>query len=477
MSLNCIICTKPYDNGEHALFSTKCGHVMGKSCLDEWANGNVNQSRFNCPVCHELILISDCHQIFNLPIELLKIKSDDSKDKYLNEDGILKDCLSGKLKKGSTFFVEKGYTELKGNKMIHFSDTHNGFILVAGIVNYELGEWKYEWGTDNRRSFVQIFNGTDIFYSEDFRSVPLTAVAFNKFREDAVEFCVGFKNGYLMNRVLSLPNKDFGVPNKSVLINEGRKINSICFLEKKKVVYSVGECNILSISTDNFCVKENWLKNTNVRSKGVTNLSVINNRVLLGVMYGCIYVFEKYKIPYVLYSDEFKWVKSYTYDSTTNKILIFKFVPYCLWDYFETDFSEIRDEMLLSREVRGISRISKYDNEGCRREEYTTYLVQDFQNTTYCLPGNFNTTLISMEYCGKYFTHSFLPDEGNNMLQLHFVNDTFNVVGKKIIENLDHCIGIFALKKSYALSSNVVKIPIVLIFCEEFTMLNCYTVI
>uniref|UniRef100_A0A0N5BUJ8 RING-type domain-containing protein n=1 Tax=Strongyloides papillosus TaxID=174720 RepID=A0A0N5BUJ8_STREA len=449
MSLDCIICTKPYDNGEHALFSTKCGHVMGKSCLEKWASKKDNQSRFNCPVCREFLHISDCHQIFNLPIELLKVKTDDSKDKYLNEDDILEGCFSGKLKKGRTFFMETKYTELKGNKIIHFSDTHNGYILVAGDVIYDCGDWRYEWGGDNRRSFVQIFNGTSIFYSEDFRSVPLTAVEFNKFREDVVEFCVGFENGYLMNRVLSLIENDLGIPNKSVSINGGRKIHSICFLEKKKVVYSVGECNIFSISTDTFCATKSWLRNKNVRSKGITNLSVINNCVLLGVMYGKIYVFEKDKIPYVLYCDEFQWVKSYTYDSITNKLLIFKFVPYCLWDYFETDFNEVRDKMILSREVRSISRVSKYDNEGCRREEYTTYHVQDFQNTTYCLPGNFNSTLISMKYCEKYFTHSFLPDEGNNMLQLHSVNDTFNVVGKKTIENLDQCIGIFALKKPY----------------------------
>uniref|UniRef100_A0A0N5BAR1 RING-type domain-containing protein n=1 Tax=Strongyloides papillosus TaxID=174720 RepID=A0A0N5BAR1_STREA len=91
MLFKCFICVKPYNSKEHALYSTKCGHVMGKSCLKNWARKNGDEGRFDCPICREHLLINDCRQIFNLPLELLITKSkilDTNKnksEKQLNE--------------------------------------------------------------------------------------------------------------------------------------------------------------------------------------------------------------------------------------------------------------------------------------------------------------------------------------------------------------------------------------------------------
>uniref|UniRef100_A0A0K0F2V0 RING-type domain-containing protein n=1 Tax=Strongyloides venezuelensis TaxID=75913 RepID=A0A0K0F2V0_STRVS len=127
MSLDCIICTKPYDNEEHALFSTKYGHAMGKSCLE----------KFKCPVCRELLLISDCHQIFNLPIKLLKSESED----FVIETG----------KKGAY------------KKFIKYFDVHNGYILIDIFYCSDFGNVEYDRDTALFTFFYTISNGTNIF--------------------------------------------------------------------------------------------------------------------------------------------------------------------------------------------------------------------------------------------------------------------------------------------------------------------------
>uniref|UniRef100_A0A0K0FVX5 RING-type domain-containing protein n=1 Tax=Strongyloides venezuelensis TaxID=75913 RepID=A0A0K0FVX5_STRVS len=464
MSFVCVICSDSYTgNGtEHSIFSTKCGHLFGKSCLEKWARENNNQGKFKCPVCCEPVRDSDYHQIYDLPKELLKIKFDDGEDVCCNEDDILKRCLLGTLDKESTFFIEIDDRELS-REFITFFDVHNGFILVAGNHEYLCAE------TDSFKYFLRIYKGLEIFYDRVFGSVPFTTVTFNKFREDVVEFCVGFENGSLQSVVLTSNNGICGTPHERVLFNEDSKINSVCFLEKNNVVYSVGECNIFSVSTDIAFDKENWLGNVNVELTAVTNLAVMNNCVLFGIMDGKVYVFEKNKIPYVLYCEEETLVTNYTYDSVINMISIVNSLE------FEGD--EESDEKVASHVLRIISKVSKYDNAGYRRDIYISSPFQDLQDSIYELPQQFKSTLILMKDYEKCFIYSFIPNIENGMLQVHFVNDNFNVVNEKEIEGLDECIGVLELEKPKLLLSKVLKIPLVIIFNNRLTTLNYYTVI
>uniref|UniRef100_A0A0K0FVX7 RING-type domain-containing protein n=1 Tax=Strongyloides venezuelensis TaxID=75913 RepID=A0A0K0FVX7_STRVS len=72
ISFVCVICSDFYTgNGtEHVLYSTKCGHLIGKSCLEKWTRRNTNQSEFYSPLCRELLLGSDCHPIYDIPEEV-----------------------------------------------------------------------------------------------------------------------------------------------------------------------------------------------------------------------------------------------------------------------------------------------------------------------------------------------------------------------------------------------------------------------
>uniref|UniRef100_A0A0K0FVX6 DDE Tnp4 domain-containing protein n=1 Tax=Strongyloides venezuelensis TaxID=75913 RepID=A0A0K0FVX6_STRVS len=123
------------------------------------------------------------------------------------EDDILMRCVLGTLKQGITFLVKTGLEEF--------------------------------------RSFL---------------SCNFTAVAFNKFLKDVVEFCVGFENEVLYYIVLPLTNGVCGVPKKGVFVNDNKRINSICFLKKEEIVYSVGKCNMFSAYTNNTDYKKDGWK-------------------------------------------------------------------------------------------------------------------------------------------------------------------------------------------------------------------------
>uniref|UniRef100_A0A0N5BY51 RING-type domain-containing protein n=1 Tax=Strongyloides papillosus TaxID=174720 RepID=A0A0N5BY51_STREA len=478
MSFDCNICaTNNTASGtEHALYSTKCGHLFGKSCLEEWIRRSSRENRFRCPVCRMHLNYSGCHPIFNAPIELSKSKFGNSKGKHLSENDIVKDYLSGRLKKGSTFFIETGIGRTH-KKFIKFFDVHDGYILISAFYCSGVGNIDHDGDTCLHKYFIQIFKGTNILYSEDSGSVPVTAVAFNKFREDAIEFCVGFKDGCLMTEVLSPPYENLRIQNKRGLIKEDSKINSICFLGKEKVVFSVGKCNIFTVFTDNASDKENWLTNVNVELKAVTNLAVINDCVLFGIMEGKIYVFEKNKIPYVLFSEEDTQVTNYTYDSVTNMISIVNSLPYYFIDDREGYMDEIWDEKIVSHKMFIVSKIPKFDSEGCRRETYDINSVGDFPDSSSQVVHEFNPTIISVKYCGRCFAYSIVPNVENGTLQVHFVNDALNIVGRKKIDNLGECIGIFRFEKPVLLLSNVLKIPIVLIFHHGFKTLNFYSLL
>uniref|UniRef100_A0A0N5BY52 RING-type domain-containing protein n=1 Tax=Strongyloides papillosus TaxID=174720 RepID=A0A0N5BY52_STREA len=460
MSFVCAICSNAFttNDTEHALYSTKCGHLMGKSCLERWARRNSNQGGFSCPVCREPVLYRDCHPIYDIPEELLKIRFNYSEDEKHIEDDILNRCILGTLEKGSSFLIETGDEEID-SESIKFFDVHNGFILIAGNENC-LCE-----NSDFCKYFLKVYKGVNIIYDRIFVSSNFTAVGFNKFRKDAVEFCVGFENGVLQCIVLPLTNGVPGAPNESVYYNDNKRINSICFLKKGEIVYSVGKCNIFYVYNDETDWKKDWLKNVDIKLNTITNLNSVNDHVLLGIMDGKIYVFEKNKTPYVFYSEENTEVINFTYDSVADMILIVK-----------SSQSE-SNEKDVSHVLGGVSKIFDYDNAGNRREIYISYPVGDLQNIAYRLPKKFKPTLTSTKDCERYFIYSFVPNVENGKLQVHFVNDALKVVDRRKITCFDRCKGIFALGESKLLLSKVLKIQIVLMYETEFTISNYYSLI
>uniref|UniRef100_A0A0K0FC04 Dreadlocks (inferred by orthology to a D. melanogaster protein) n=1 Tax=Strongyloides venezuelensis TaxID=75913 RepID=A0A0K0FC04_STRVS len=71
MVIKCKIYFEAYtaSGTRHAPYSTSCGHVMGKECLERFRECS-NGDYFNCPFCSGNIKFSDCHPIYDIVEEM-----------------------------------------------------------------------------------------------------------------------------------------------------------------------------------------------------------------------------------------------------------------------------------------------------------------------------------------------------------------------------------------------------------------------
>uniref|UniRef100_A0A0K0FU64 RING-type domain-containing protein n=1 Tax=Strongyloides venezuelensis TaxID=75913 RepID=A0A0K0FU64_STRVS len=468
MPFICAICTEAYtSNGtEHALCSTKCGHLFGKSCLERWIREKSKRSIFNCPVCCKSVRESDYHPIYDVPNELFKFTLSDIEDKCQNDDDIMTRHVLGTLKE-KHFLIGEGIEEHidLNHSSIEYFDVSNGHILIAGFVNIHCDS-----NSSNAISFLKIYEGDYICYNKDFGSADIRAVALNKFCEDSLEFCVGLDNGVIQDTILSFSNGARGTPHETILFNENKQINSICYLGHKNIVYSVGDrrvSNIFNIHTDLMHLKKNWLENVDVKLDTVTSLKVINDHTLFGIMDGKIYVFEEKRIPYEVYSDNNMRFIGFEYDSITNMILI-------------NALEHAKGNLIFGTSrliLRGIKKNYSYDTKGWRNEKYTSYSIGDFQDGGCNLPVVFKSSSIVTQRCRENYTYIFVPDRENRILRAYFVNrdGLTELLSEEKIEFLSVCIGIVALNKPQFFTSNMIKIPIVIIFEDEFMIYNFYT--
>uniref|UniRef100_A0A0N5BAR3 RING-type domain-containing protein n=1 Tax=Strongyloides papillosus TaxID=174720 RepID=A0A0N5BAR3_STREA len=258
MSFRCSICSEAYtaSGTEHAICSTKCGHLFGKSCLKKWASEKNVEGKFMCPVCRQSL--RDYFPIYDVPNELLGTTLNEIKDKWHNEDDILRRCILGTLGE-KHFFIEKEMVEHEdlNKKTIEFSDASNGYILIAGYDEFKFND-SYDYPNDDydRIYFLKVYDGEHVCYSKNFRSIRITAVAVYKYSKDGIEYCVGLENGNIHNTVFYLTNGDRETPHENILFNENKDINSICYLGQNDIVYSVEHCHIFNVHTDVWILKK-----------------------------------------------------------------------------------------------------------------------------------------------------------------------------------------------------------------------------
>uniref|UniRef100_A0A0K0EYR2 BBS1 domain-containing protein n=1 Tax=Strongyloides venezuelensis TaxID=75913 RepID=A0A0K0EYR2_STRVS len=161
-------------------------------------------------------------------------------------------------------------------------------------------------------SFLKIYVGDQICYCKDFGPYGITALAINKDFKNGFECCVGLENGVIHNTILSFFNGVRGTPCETVLFHEKKAIDSLCFLR-----------TIIFINIDPFVSIKDWFEKVDVTLTDlVTSLKVINDRTLLGIMDGKIYVFKKNKTPYEVYSESNMEFTDYEYDPVANIIII-----------------------------------------------------------------------------------------------------------------------------------------------------------
>uniref|UniRef100_A0A0N5BCC3 RING-type domain-containing protein n=1 Tax=Strongyloides papillosus TaxID=174720 RepID=A0A0N5BCC3_STREA len=466
MSFRCSICSEAYtSNGTgHSLCSTKCGHLFGKSCLSRWACIKSKRGRFECPTCRANLRITECHRIYDVPNEIFEITSDGNEGKCRSEDDVLRRCAFGTLK-NKHFFIKQ---DIEKNEdllpcTIKYCDASNGHILIAGY-------FKSDEDSSNTIFFLKIYERDHLCYSRNFGPTNITAVALNKSCEDSLEFCIGLENGIIQSTVISISNNVYGTPIETVIFNENKKIDSMCFLGYNNIVYSVGDSrvsNIFNIHIDRVDSKRNWFQNVEVKLDTVTNLKAVDDHTLFGRMDDKIYVFEKNKTPYVLCSEDNMSFINYEYDQATNIMSISAL--------HSADGNNVYETARLI--LRGIKKKYTRDTKGWRSKKYSTHSIGDSQGMIFDFESMFfGSTSIVTQKNVKNSTYTFTLDLKNRILQPYAVNNGFIKLsnGKKI-GSLSCCIGIIALDKPNFFTSKMTRIPIVVIFGNGFRIYNFYS--
>uniref|UniRef100_A0A0N5BAR2 DPPIV_N domain-containing protein n=1 Tax=Strongyloides papillosus TaxID=174720 RepID=A0A0N5BAR2_STREA len=181
-----------------------------------------------------------------------------------------------------------------------------------------------------------------------------------------------------------------------------------------------------------------------------------------------IYVFEKDKPPYVVYSEKNSNVTSYVFDSVTNTILISALEP--------EDEYDGREYIKLQFKLRGLGKTYICENSGSRNEVYTSYSLLNFQDNNYF---NYHlTSRLNHHQLPQKDTRilSFIPGTGNDTLRVYVVNNCSNeLLMEEKIRNLHSCIGVTALDTLEFVNSKMIRIPIVVILDDDFVVYNFYS--
>ncbi|CEF66617.2 Zinc finger, RING-type domain and Zinc finger, RING/FYVE/PHD-type domain-containing protein [Strongyloides ratti] len=266
MSFVCTICTLPFTgNGtKHALISTYCGHLIGKSCIEKWKN-NKPIDKFSCPICCTKLEEKSYHPIYNFPDEFLNLTITSSEIQLPSK--VTTKCLPINDQKDEGKLIKK--------------------------------------------------NVKNIYWS------TCTIATFNKCRKDVIEFCLGFEEGDLYHVIINLY---FEILRERILIQESEKIYSICFLDKDKIAYSIGCGKVFVSNTFNSFNKIQWEIIDNFEKYNIKNLQKLTKHIFFGNVNGKLYAFEEHKstkngVLFFYYED--KYVTNYYIDQINGSIFIF----------------------------------------------------------------------------------------------------------------------------------------------------------
>ncbi|CEF62025.1 Zinc finger, RING-type domain and Zinc finger, RING/FYVE/PHD-type domain-containing protein [Strongyloides ratti] len=419
MPFTCLFCSKPYTTcgTDHALYSTICGHLVGKSCIEAWKNEEIVNGQFKCPMCCQYIKENDYHPIYGLPEEFFKIKLLDYKEKCQNDKDVALHYALGNLENESLLMEKVVQDDIYST--FDLFDVHNGYLLNVG---YSLENFNY----NQTLQIYDLSSGCECF----FKSL------------DGLEFCLCFDNGLIENILYIYGMNDVI---RSVSFEGYKEIISICFVSKERFVYSVIEHGIYVSSTEFLDSKKHWSKQIDEKSE-ISHL-------------------QKDQTPYILYCDNEKYVINYTYNSAINMILI----VYTIKGGVEDDCNTFAAQV-----VYGISKCFNYKSNGSKSEKYITYPLNNIKNHYCQMEYNFKPALISITDDNKMIISSFKMGVEEDTLEISFLNDDFKYVTVKKIENLRNCIAIYSIKRPVIFFTKTLKIPIILIFKEKYVIYDFF---
>ncbi|CEF66840.1 Zinc finger, RING-type domain and Zinc finger, RING/FYVE/PHD-type domain-containing protein [Strongyloides ratti] len=422
MSLICTICCESYTSPgtEHAIYSTICGHLVGKSCLEKWRNSKTTRT-FTCPKCNKKLTKKEYHPIYDLPDEFFNSTNEDEiLEKIITDEDIKNEFL--KLNSNmEPRFIKRIEQDFCGeNRLL---DMHNGYLLLIGHVS----------PTNLTEQFLKIINCRN-------------AVALNKFKTDVIEYIIGFEN----------VNKE---------INEIASINSICFLGSEKYAYSAGPGHVY-VTTTSCNFKDNWYRAEFDKGDVVTNLQCLSEHAVLGIVGSKIYVFEENVRSYTLCAD-YGDVVSYALNSLNSMILVFYSRRNDCGDYSSTTQSYV-----LRRILRSLTS-NDFDFD---KQTYSAYTRKMIYNRDKMFPVPLSSNLIIEEINDeKAFECSLIPNIKTQGLEIIHIKATPEVIGKETFVNMEDCLGVnFTNEPIWLLKSQLLKLRTAIIFKNTFYIFDIY---
>ncbi|CEF64781.1 Zinc finger, RING-type domain and Zinc finger, RING/FYVE/PHD-type domain-containing protein [Strongyloides ratti] len=425
MPFLCSICSLLFTNPgtEHSMYSTMCGHIVGKSCIEKLKSSK-SFNNFKCPICCKKLGRMAYHPILNMPNEISDIVINPVQ-KYLKNNYDTMECSFENNKNYDGTFILKFNESINGT--IELFDVYNGCILING----------FNLPNSDNLQYLALLIKNDI----------CTAIAFNKCRDDVIEFCIGSDKGEIFHAIIGL---DFKIILEKILIQEKEKIDSICFLEKNKIAYSFGKGNLFVCNTNNILEKENWTK-FNFSEGGK-----INNK---------LYIFQNSE-----YSNEF----CSSYYSGNRELITYNVDSGIIFALYN-ERNMVSDENTLSKSyiLRKIKGIYLENNKYNKEIEYITCILKEKD-----FPRFFKSKLIVIKNEEYPIIFTFIPNIKKNVIQAFILKSNTNnntelfLVAEKFIEDLNTCLGICIVKEPKIYLSKFMKVKLILFLKNKYISLD-----
>uniref|UniRef100_A0A0N4ZVC8 RING-type domain-containing protein n=1 Tax=Parastrongyloides trichosuri TaxID=131310 RepID=A0A0N4ZVC8_PARTI len=298
-SFSCPICFEQYTEPgtEHAICSTICGHIIGKSCMDEYIK-SVSDNNLTCPKCRKkLTKKNGYHLLYDIPLDRL----------YGNEEGSISKF---------TFYNKKGELNLNPCLILNKEDKFDDGILIYDIHN-EFLVFVTEKLPDKRGfSLLKLVNFNNyMIYSHLIAIEKCSSICINKFRSDKLEIMIGHEKGIVQTIFNSKNGLDVLITTETVAT-----VKSICFLNENECAYSVGR-DLFVANINSLERKENWARHLETDG-AISNIQAFGKDCICGIMCNKLWVFKQFDDSYIIHEETKTLLYDFYIDRASNTVIL-----------------------------------------------------------------------------------------------------------------------------------------------------------
>uniref|UniRef100_A0A0K0E8B9 RING-type domain-containing protein n=1 Tax=Strongyloides stercoralis TaxID=6248 RepID=A0A0K0E8B9_STRER len=456
MSFLCRMCSKPYTEPgtDHALYSTTCGHLIGRSCLMEISNSIYDRgSQLNCHECFRILKRNDWHPIYNVPDEIFNLTLNSIKlERDLNDEYAKKQYLMGNLQQ-DPLFLKKWSSFFKGTLQKY--DIFNNYIIVlVGVPHFSKSGQLLEIIDTRTGKFC---------HSRPLGSRVCTTIGINKYKDSVLEFGIGYADGTVQIFVGTDRKLGFSI-RSGECFQEKDKIHSLCYIDKTKIAYSFGKNNLIVVGTAKNSRKYEWLEGSYFTKGIITNIQLLTDNILLGLVNQTIYVFMKNQEPYILFENKEDTIVNYTVDFSEKMLILL-----C----HKGATNRRSKKLLTSYIVLQINEKSLKNNNIIEKSYHTSTLkVVRYDKDTFSVDSKPELLFLDKENESSLF--SLLPNpENKSLLECHFFHEE-RFTKQGFLQNLVDFTGLVCIKKPRLFLPNIYKMKLIFLFKDRFDVVDFY---